>query len=248
MRSIGGRNTSEQTISIRRSTLSFLQLSALLFLVFCSTNSCAWYQYPPLQKGFRPTSYQNEAFRSAAIKRSTKGQINGLNTLPISRLKSHLQTSNRTRGNRNALFSMHARNDNDNSYRKMLHGLRSTRFGRKFLRTISLKSLLIIAATILLTLTPGSAAASTATVPASAIPIITCPVSAATEYRLMVRLVVAALIGAALGKERSFTKHSAGVRTMSLVSMGAAVFTVCSGYGFANFPKVDGTWELLNQI
>ena len=89
--------------------------------------------------------------------------------------------------------------------------------------------------------TAGTAAAATAAA-AVANPIATCPVSAATEMRLMVRLVIAALIGAALGKERSFARHSAGVRTMSLVSMGAAVFTVCSGYGFANFPKVDGTY------
>jgi putative Mg2+ transporter-C (MgtC) family protein len=57
----------------------------------------------------------------------------------------------------------------------------------------------------------------------------------------MIRLVLAALIGAALGKERAVSKHSAGVRTMSLVSLGAAVFTVCSGYGFSNFPKVDAS-------
>lgn len=91
---------------------------------------------------------------------------------------------------------------------------------------------------------PSLAVASTvaaSTAPVVPPQILTCPVSAATEYRLMGRLVIAALIGAALGKERSFAKHSAGVRTMSLVSMGAAVFTVCSGYGFLNFPRVDGT-------
>jgi putative Mg2+ transporter-C (MgtC) family protein len=40
-------------------------------------------------------------------------------------------------------------------------------------------------------------------------------------------------MGAALGKERSFAKHSAGVRTMSLVALGACAFTICSMYGFA---------------
>lgn len=62
------------------------------------------------------------------------------------------------------------------------------------------------------------------------------PVSAAEELRLTLRLVYAALMGAALGKERSFAKHSAGVRTMALVAMGASAFTVCSIYGFLQFP------------
>jgi putative Mg2+ transporter-C (MgtC) family protein len=46
-------------------------------------------------------------------------------------------------------------------------------------------------------------------------------------------------MGAILGKERSLAKHSAGVRTMALVAMGASAFTVCSAYGFANFGHYD---------
>ena len=90
-------------------------------------------------------------------------------------------------------------------------------------------------------LCPGLAVAAPVVAPATAAPIMTCPVSAAIELRLMVRIVLVALIGAALGKEQLFAKHSAGVRTTRLVSMGAAVFTFCSGYGFANFLTVDGT-------
>jgi len=62
------------------------------------------------------------------------------------------------------------------------------------------------------------------------------PVSAMVELQLTFRLVYAALIGAGLGKERSLAKHSAGVRTMALVAMGASAFTVCSTFGFLQFP------------
>jgi len=107
-----------------------------------------------------------------------------------------------------------------------------------------------------LTLLPGSALASSIPSTAGAVTATMDPVSAmatttatgaaissslppivamdsATELRLTIRLIYAALMGAALGKERSNSKHSAGVRTMSLVSMGAAAFTICSSYGFS---------------
>lgn len=46
------------------------------------------------------------------------------------------------------------------------------------------------------------------------------------------RLVTAAALGAIIGQERS--GHPAGVRTMALVSMGAAMFTLCSLHGFGS--------------
>lgn len=121
---------------------------------------------------------------------------------------------------------------------------------RKFLTPI------LIATSLLLFFYPGVASASeaamtTATTTAIAattmsqagggapITILSCPVSAATEIRLMIRLLYAALLGTCLGKERSVSRHSAGVRTMSLVSMGACCFTICSCYGFSNFARVD---------
>ena len=52
------------------------------------------------------------------------------------------------------------------------------------------------------------------------------------ELTLIIRLLYAAVIGSAVGWERAASKHSAGVRTMALVSLGAAVFTICSMYGF----------------
>ena len=52
------------------------------------------------------------------------------------------------------------------------------------------------------------------------------------ERVLVFRLVFAALVGSAVGWERAASKHSAGIRTMALVSLGAAVYTICSMYGF----------------
>ena len=57
-------------------------------------------------------------------------------------------------------------------------------------------------------------------------------VSTLGQIRLISRLIVAASAGAIVGWERSSTKHSAGVRTMALVAVGAAAFTICSSYGF----------------
>mmetsp|Transcript_21252 Transcript_21252/g.31504 ORF Transcript_21252/g.31504 Transcript_21252/m.31504 type:complete len:429 (-) Transcript_21252:1098-2384(-) len=57
------------------------------------------------------------------------------------------------------------------------------------------------------------------------------------ELRLASRLVFATVAGSIVGWERSSTNHSAGVRTMALVSLGAAAFTMCSAYGFHG--KVD---------
>ena len=63
--------------------------------------------------------------------------------------------------------------------------------------------------------------------------LIASPVSIWTEFQLTARLLYAAAVGAAVGKERSAkTRHTAGIRTMALVSLGAAAFTICSAYGF----------------
>ena len=52
------------------------------------------------------------------------------------------------------------------------------------------------------------------------------------------RLVVAAFLGAIIGFERRTADRPAGIRTMSLASIGAAAFTVCSGYGFKGSPMI----------
>src|SRR5690349_20134557 len=49
---------------------------------------------------------------------------------------------------------------------------------------------------------------------------------------LALRMLLAAVLGAAIGLEREIHEHPAGMRTHLLVSLGSAVFTVLSIYGF----------------
>lgn len=56
--------------------------------------------------------------------------------------------------------------------------------------------------------------------------------SVSTELEMFARLAVAALVGGIIGFERRQRDRPAGVRTLSLVSMGAAVFTLVSIFGF----------------
>ncbi|MEZ5410112.1 MAG: MgtC/SapB family protein [Acidimicrobiales bacterium] len=50
------------------------------------------------------------------------------------------------------------------------------------------------------------------------------------------RLVVALVLGGAVGIERERASRGAGVRTVALVSMGSALFTMAGAYGFADEP------------
>jgi putative Mg2+ transporter-C (MgtC) family protein len=52
---------------------------------------------------------------------------------------------------------------------------------------------------------------------------------------VLLRLVLAAVLGGAIGLERELREREAGLRTHLLVSVGAAVFTLVSAYGFADF-------------
>jgi putative Mg2+ transporter-C (MgtC) family protein len=52
------------------------------------------------------------------------------------------------------------------------------------------------------------------------------------QIDISTRLVVAAVFGAMIGLEREIHGHQAGVRTHMLVSLGSAIFTVLSIYGF----------------
>jgi putative Mg2+ transporter-C (MgtC) family protein len=56
-----------------------------------------------------------------------------------------------------------------------------------------------------------------------------------THGELFARLAVAAFLGGALGIERELRDHEAGFRTHLLVSLGSAIFTVVSAYGFEGF-------------
>lgn len=78
------------------------------------------------------------------------------------------------------------------------------------------------------------------------------PTQSINEVQLGLRLVFAAVVGGAVGQERSSSDqhylqqssdtnrqqyhhyHAAGLRTLALVSLGAAAFTICSAYGFSN--------------
>jgi putative Mg2+ transporter-C (MgtC) family protein len=55
----------------------------------------------------------------------------------------------------------------------------------------------------------------------------------AFQFDLIVRLLLAAILGAAIGLERELHDHPAGMRTHLLVSLGAATFTVLSIFAFA---------------
>ena len=55
----------------------------------------------------------------------------------------------------------------------------------------------------------------------------------AAELDIVVRLVVASVLGALIGLEREIHDHPAGMRTHLLVSLGSAGFTVLSFTAFA---------------
>lgn len=52
------------------------------------------------------------------------------------------------------------------------------------------------------------------------------------ELQIGLRLTVGLLLGAAVGFERELHSQPAGFRTHSVVALGAAIFTVVSGYAF----------------
>src|SRR5712691_8682527 len=49
---------------------------------------------------------------------------------------------------------------------------------------------------------------------------------------IMLRLGVAIVLGSVVGIEREINEHSAGMRTIALVTLGCALFTIVSAYGF----------------
>jgi len=61
-------------------------------------------------------------------------------------------------------------------------------------------------------------------------------------WEAVLRLAVAAGLGAAVGIERELREREAGIRTHLLVSLGSCLFTIVGAYGFADFgSKVDPT-------
>ncbi len=58
---------------------------------------------------------------------------------------------------------------------------------------------------------------------------------------IVIRLLVASVLGAAIGFEREVHEHAAGTRTHLLVALGSTTFTVLSIYGFAATPGSGDT-------
>lgn len=63
---------------------------------------------------------------------------------------------------------------------------------------------------------------------ASSIPVL-------SEWHVVARLAAAGGLGAAIGFERELRDREAGIRTHLLVSLGSALFTIVSAYGFHEF-------------
>jgi putative Mg2+ transporter-C (MgtC) family protein len=62
----------------------------------------------------------------------------------------------------------------------------------------------------------------------------------ATQFDLLLRLVAGLMLGAVVGWERELQRMPAGFRTHALVGLGAAAFTVVSGFAFIG-PGADPT-------
>ena len=54
------------------------------------------------------------------------------------------------------------------------------------------------------------------------------------ELEMVLRLLLAAILGAVIGYQREYAKKPAGLRTHVLIALGAALFTVVSIYGFGD--------------
>jgi len=48
----------------------------------------------------------------------------------------------------------------------------------------------------------------------------------------MLRLLVALILGAVVGLERERQERAAGLRTVTMVSLGSCLFTIVGAYGF----------------
>ena len=64
----------------------------------------------------------------------------------------------------------------------------------------------------------------------------------------LLRLALAAAFGGAVGLEREFREREAGLRTHTLVSLGAALFTIAGAYGFRDFHNSFDPTRIAAQI
>ena len=65
---------------------------------------------------------------------------------------------------------------------------------------------------------------------------------------VLLRLFVAAALGGAIGLERELRERQAGLRTHLVVSVGAALFTLVSAYGFSGFDGKGDPTRIAAQI
>lgn len=61
-----------------------------------------------------------------------------------------------------------------------------------------------------------------------------------TEVDVVLRLLMAAVVGAAIGLDRERAHKWAGIRTMLLVCLGSALFTIVSMFGFEGLAGNEG--------
>jgi putative Mg2+ transporter-C (MgtC) family protein len=64
--------------------------------------------------------------------------------------------------------------------------------------------------------------------------------TASTEVEMLLRITFAAVVGGIIGFERRRAARPAGIRTLALVAMGAAAFTVVSIFGFTDETGGEG--------
>ena len=58
-----------------------------------------------------------------------------------------------------------------------------------------------------------------------------------SDLELLGRLLLAAVLGGAIGAERELNDQAAGLRTHMLLTIGACLFTLVSAYGFGSGPR-----------
>lgn len=66
-------------------------------------------------------------------------------------------------------------------------------------------------------------------------------VVASWQWELFLRIVLACIVGLAIGLERRNRNKLAGVRTHAIVAFGAALMMVVSKYGFTDIPNYDAS-------
>lgn len=67
------------------------------------------------------------------------------------------------------------------------------------------------------------------------------------QYELLIRLVIACVLGITIGFERKSRNKIAGVRTHAIVAFGAALIMIVSKYGFGDVPDYDAS-RIASQI